>query len=147
MMSNKRPGRQPPTLPSHILQQQIAAQNQQIYGSAGVQRILVVGNEFSVSPNSYSDEDSQRNIVSHRGQLELHDHGTDSDHDPTMNQYERIGDRTSGTSTGSSALSHQPPPLLPPVKNASHYADSAIYKRSRGKFLHIIISILLDFSS
>ena len=49
-------------------------------------------------------------------------------------QYERIGDRASGSSTGTSSRSSNNHPNIgshPGVK-ATHYAESAIYRRSRG---------------
>ncbi len=50
-------------------------------------------------------------------------------------QYERIGDRASGSSTGTSSRSSNNHPNIGahPVK-ATHYAESAIYRRSRGIF-------------
>jgi hypothetical protein len=48
-------------------------------------------------------------------------------------QYERIGDRASGSSTGTSSRSSNNHPNIGshPAK-ATHYAESAIYRRSRG---------------
>ena len=49
--------------------------------------------------------------------------------DEDLNQYERINDRNSGASTGSSGLSHN---YQGSVGKITHYAESAIYKRSKG---------------
>lgn len=49
-------------------------------------------------------------------------------------QYERIvGDRASGSSTGTSSRSSNHPNLVSHPVKATHYAESAIYRRSRGE--------------
>lgn len=116
--TSQRPHHLKKSRPTH---QQIS--QQQLY-SGGLQANISANNGFSVSPSDDSDVDENSS-----GRLGLHD-----DDDGIMNQYERIGDRTSGTSTGSSALSHQQlQQQRQAAEKATHYAESAIYKRSRGK--------------
>lgn len=84
-------------------------------------------NGYSCSPSEESDMDDDDLSRGGGGGHSIHRLHEDNEH---MNQYERIGDRNSGTSTGSSALSHH---QLTGAPKATHYAESAIYKRSRGE--------------
>lgn len=133
-------------------------------GSSGV-------NGYSVSP---SDEDEEDDIMTDADMMRMNNGDVDGDH-PHMNQYERIaGDRNSGTSTGSSAMSHQQQlnqyhlqnqnqqnqqlnshsgssgidrSTLAGVVKATHYAESAIYKKSRGGGESCTNSLLLIATS
>ena len=77
---------------------------------------------------------------SESSEAENDDRGHQNSNDD-LNQYERINDRHSGASTGSPGLSHI---YQGSVGKITHYAESAIYKRSRGKF-KLDLSLFVSF--
>ena len=90
--------------------------------------------------------ESMSRLVRSRDNLchQVHRNSDDSDDYNVIGsdrQYERIGDRASGSSTGTSSRSsnhHNIGSNMNHPSKATHYAESAIYRRSRGKQINWI---------
>lgn len=95
--------------------------------------------------------ESMSRLVRSRDNLchQVHRNSDDSDDYNVIGsdrQYERIGDRASGSSTGTSSRSsnhHNIGSNMNHPSKATHYAESAIYRRSRGKQIYIFNFMLV----
>jgi len=98
--------------------------------------------------------ESMSRLVRSRDNLchQVHRNSDDSDDYNVIGsdrQYERIGDRASGSSTGTSSRSsnhHNIGSNMNHPSKATHYAESAIYRRSRGKQRNKIFYLFYIFN-